>query len=71
MKHVVREEVVKLEPLMVRYITAAKMLEVSESTIRKLVRQGKLKTTSAGADSRVLVESIKTYAGVKNVQTSA
>jgi excisionase family DNA binding protein len=56
---------------MVRYITAAKMLEVSESTIRKLVRQGKLKTTSAGADSRVLVESIKTYAGVKNVQTSA
>lgn len=54
-----RDEVVKLEPVAVRYRTAAGMLECSESTVRKLVREGKLRKTTIGADDRVTVESIK------------
>jgi excisionase family DNA binding protein len=59
MKPKVREEVVKLEPLYVRYRTAAGMLECSESTVRKLTREGKLRVVKVGDDDRVSVESIK------------
>ena len=55
----VEEEVVKLEPVAVRYRTAAGLLECSESTVRKLVREGKLRVTKIGDDDRVTVESIQ------------
>ena len=55
----ITEEVVRLEPVAVRFRTAAGMLECSESTVRKLVREGKLRTTTIGADERVTVESIR------------
>jgi excisionase family DNA binding protein len=61
----VREEVVKLEPMFVRYRTAAGLLDCSESTLRKLVRQGKLKTALIGADVRISVESIKALLGAQ------
>ena len=59
MKAQPREEVIKLDPVAVRYITAARMLEISESTVRKLEKKGKLKTTLVGADRRVTVASIR------------
>jgi excisionase family DNA binding protein len=62
MNQEVREEVVKLEPMYVRYRTAAGLLECSESTVRKLVREGKLKTGLIGSDERVSVDSIKQLA---------
>lgn len=60
-REVLTVEHVNVEPIAVRYITAAKMLEVSESTVRKLEREGKLRTILVGADRRVTIESIKTY----------
>jgi excisionase family DNA binding protein len=58
----VREEVVVLEPIAVKFITAAKQLEISESTVRKLAREGKLKTILVGADQRITVASIRAFA---------
>jgi excisionase family DNA binding protein len=55
----IREQVIEIEPIGVRYITAAKMLEVSESTVRKLEREGKLTAVLIGADRRIAVASIK------------
>jgi excisionase family DNA binding protein len=62
MRDATKEEIVKLEPLAVRYRTAAGLLECSESTVRKLVREGKLTTRLVGCDERILVESIKAWA---------
>jgi excisionase family DNA binding protein len=62
MKHEVREEVIKLEPVAVRYRTAAGLLECSESTVRKMVREGKLETIKVGDDERVTTKSIKALA---------
>ena len=56
------EEVVKLEPVAVRRKTAAAMLDCSESTIRNLIKQGKLETVQVGADSRVKTASIRRFA---------
>ena len=53
------EEVVVIEPVAVRRRTAAAMLDCSESTVRKLEVEGKLKTILIGADRRITVESIK------------
>jgi excisionase family DNA binding protein len=54
-----KEEVVKLSPVAVRYRTAAGLLECSESTVRKLVREGKLRATKVGDDDRVTFASIQ------------
>jgi predicted DNA-binding protein (UPF0251 family) len=58
----VTEEVVTIEPVAVRRKTAAQMLDCSETTVWKLCKAGRLKTTKVGADDRVLVSSIKQYA---------
>jgi excisionase family DNA binding protein len=58
MKHT-DEEVSKLEPVAVRYRTAAGLLECSESTVRKLVREGRLEAVKVGDDDRVTTKSIK------------
>jgi excisionase family DNA binding protein len=58
----VPEEVIKVEPVAVRYRTAAHMLECSESTVRKLAREGKLRVTKVGDDDRVVLESIRALA---------
>jgi excisionase family DNA binding protein len=57
-----REEVLKLEPVAVRYRTAAGLLECSESTVRKMVREGKLEKVKVGDDERVTTKSIKALA---------
>ena len=54
-----KEEVAVLEPIAVRRQTAAKMLDCSETTIHKLIKDGVLKTTKVGADARIIVESIR------------
>jgi hypothetical protein len=54
-----REEVVRLEPVAVKYRTAAGLLECSESTVRAMVRAKKLRTMMVNSDERVTVESIK------------
>jgi excisionase family DNA binding protein len=56
------EEVLKLEPVAVRYRTAAGLLECSESTVRKMVREGKLEKVKVGDDERVTTKSIKALA---------
>jgi hypothetical protein len=56
MKRVVEDG---LEPVAVRFDTAARMLDCSYSTIWKLSKDGVLKTIKVGADNRVLVESIR------------
>jgi excisionase family DNA binding protein len=58
-----REEGTPIDQLAVRISTAAKMVECSESTIRKLLREGKLETTLVGADKRIPVDSIKALLG--------
>ena len=63
MKKQTPEEVLKLEPVAVRYKTAAGLLDCSESTARKLVREGKLKTMTIGADERITLSSIRKLAG--------
>jgi excisionase family DNA binding protein len=55
----VPEEVIKVEPVAVRYRTAAGLLECSESTVRKLVREGKLDAVKVGDDDRVTTASIR------------
>jgi excisionase family DNA binding protein len=57
-----REEVVKLEPFAVKIKTAANMLEVSESTVRKLEKENRLQSILAGGDMRITVASIKALA---------
>ena len=60
MTQAVREkEVEKLEPVAVRYRTAAGLLDCSESTVRKLAREGKLRAVKVGDDDRITTESIK------------
>jgi excisionase family DNA binding protein len=54
-----KEEVAVLEPVAVRRQTAAKMLDCSETTVWKLVREGVLRKIKVGADDRVTVESIR------------
>jgi len=56
------EEVVQFEPLAVRRQTAAKMLDCSETTIHKLIGEGKLETILVGADKRITVDSIRRFA---------
>lgn len=57
-----QEEVMRLEPLAVRRRTAAAMLECSETSIWKLVKEGRLRTLKIGADQRILVTSIREFA---------
>jgi len=57
-----REEVIELEPVMVKFPTAARLLDCSESTVRKLVRLGKLRTVKVSDDDRITIESIKALA---------
>lgn len=54
----VSEEVTQIEPVAVRYLTAAKMFDCSESTVRKLAREGKLKSVMVGGDKRITLASI-------------
>jgi hypothetical protein len=59
------EEIVYIEPVAVRRATAAAMLDCSESTVRKLESEGRLRTVLMGADRRVTVESIKAFCQAK------
>lgn len=49
------------EPRLVRYETAARMLEVSVSTIKRLIRAGELHPVSLGGASRIRVAEIDSY----------
>jgi excisionase family DNA binding protein len=57
------EKVVEVDQLAVRFLTAAKVMDCSESTIRKLVREGKLEAVTIGADRRIPIKSIKALLG--------
>lgn len=57
------EPIVTLEPLAVKRVTAARMLDCGVTTIWRLCKEGKLETIKVGSDERVKVASIKRYAG--------
>jgi len=50
------------EPLAVRRVTAARMLDCSPATVHKLIKNGQLKTIKVGSDQRVTVASIRKLA---------
>lgn len=50
------------DPVVVRRSTAARLLDCSETTVHKLIHEGKLEVTYVGADQRVTFESIKRLA---------
>ncbi|MEO8716979.1 MAG: helix-turn-helix domain-containing protein [Burkholderiales bacterium] len=58
-------ELKTLEPIAVRRGTAAKMLEVSVTTVWHMCRRGDLATIKIGADDRILVDSIRRFAAAK------
>ena len=62
-------EVQNLEPVAVRRATAARMLEVSVTTVWRLVQEGKLETVKIGADDRITVASIRRFGTVRADQT--
>lgn len=51
-----------IERRQVRIATAAEMLDLHESTVRRLIRNGKLQATGSGRGRRVSMESIDSYA---------
>jgi excisionase family DNA binding protein len=53
--------VVKLEPLLCSPAEGAKLLACSESTLRKLIKDGHLESLKVGASRKIVVESIKDY----------
>ena len=57
----IREKVVELAPIAVRPRIAAELVGCSESTIRKLIKQGEIKTIVVGCDMRVLLKSLHAY----------
>jgi hypothetical protein len=59
------ESVANLEPIAVKYTTAAKMLDCSACTVWRLVRRGKLDTIKIGEDDRVTVASLKRLASAQ------
>ena len=63
MRTATNEEVVEIEQLAVKVRTAAKVMDVSESTVRKLIREGKLEAVEVGSDKRVTGKSIKALLG--------
>lgn len=57
----IKEQAHSVEPVAVRYETAARMLDCSPVTVWRLVRKGLLKKTKVGADARITVDSIRAY----------
>jgi excisionase family DNA binding protein len=55
------EPVIIMEPLAVKRITAARMLDCGATKIHHLISSGKLKTIKVGEDLRVTVASIKQF----------
>lgn len=58
-------EVVVIEPIGVRAVTAAKMIDCSVAKLYQLISKGELETFKVGADDRVTVASIRKYAESK------
>ena len=52
-------ETVNLEAVAVKQETAARMLDISRTTVWRLIKAGKLDTIRIGADQRITVTSIK------------
>ena len=56
------DNVANLEPVAVKFSTAAKMLDCGSTTIWRLCKAGKLDVIKIGADNRITTESIKRVA---------
>lgn len=54
------------QKLAVRRKTASEMLDCSESTVHKLIKEGKLRTCYVGSDLRVTVESLRALTGTSS-----
>jgi excisionase family DNA binding protein len=55
----------ELEPRLARLETAGRMLGISESAVRRLIRQGELRAVKLTADLRVPVAEIDALIGRK------
>lgn len=52
---------VVIEPVAVSYEDAGKMLGIGRTKAWQLAKEGKLKTIKIGADSKIVVESIRKF----------
>lgn len=64
-----QQNVIQMAPLAVRKPTAGRLLDISPSTVRRLIVEGRLRTIRVNADERVLVESIREYVAAQAEQT--
>lgn len=48
-------------PLLIKYETAAQLLEISESTVKRLIKSGELHPVAIGGASRLRRAEIETY----------
>jgi hypothetical protein len=62
-----------IEPVLVSYEDAGKMLGIGRTKAWQLARDGKLKTVKVGADNKIVVASIRSFVAelVGNVAKSS